>query len=158
MPLDLRLKLIELLREYADVFAWFYRYMHGLDREIVEHKLPLLPGSVPIRQQLRRMRLEVALKIKEEWNVGLLAVENYLQWVANIVPVPKKDRKVQMCVDNRDLKRASPKDNLPLHHIDVLVDNTAQHTFFPFMDGFLGYNQILMSQEDREKTTFITLW
>ncbi|RDX66508.1 hypothetical protein CR513_54712, partial [Mucuna pruriens] len=108
------------------------------------------------------MRPEVALKIKEEvekqWNAGFLAVANYPQWVANIVPVPKKDGKVQMCVDYRDLNRASPKDNFPLLHIDVLVDNTAQHAFFSFMDGFSGYNQIMMLPEDQEKTTFITLW
>ncbi|RDY01033.1 Retrovirus-related Pol polyprotein from transposon 17.6, partial [Mucuna pruriens] len=105
------------------------------------------------------MKPEVALKIKEEvekqWNAGFLAVANYPQWVANIVPVPKKDGKVQMY---KDLNKASPKDNFPLPHIDVLVDNTAQHSFFSFMDGFLGYNQITMLSEDQEKTTFITLW
>ncbi|RDX83624.1 Retrovirus-related Pol polyprotein from transposon 17.6, partial [Mucuna pruriens] len=158
LPPDSRAKLIELLKEYADVFAWSYQDMPGLNREIVEHKLPLLLGSTPVRQQLRRMRPEMALKIKEEWNAGFLAVANYPQWVANIVPVPKKDGKVRMCVDYRDLNRASPKDNFPLPHINVLVDNTAQHAFFPFMDGFLGYNQIMMLLEDQEKMTFITLW
>ncbi|RDY09150.1 hypothetical protein CR513_06521, partial [Mucuna pruriens] len=46
MPPDLRQSLIELLKEYADVFAWSYRDMPGLDRKIVEYKLPLLPNSV----------------------------------------------------------------------------------------------------------------
>jgi len=63
-----------------------------------------------------------------------------------------------MCVDYRDLNRASPKDNLPLPHIDTLVDNTAIFSLFSFMDGFSGYNQIKMAAEDMEKTTFITLW
>ena len=63
-----------------------------------------------------------------------------------------------MCIDYRDLNKASPKDDFPLPHIDVLVDNTAQHTFFSFMDGFSGYNQIKMAEEDMEKTTFITPW
>ncbi|RDX87608.1 Retrovirus-related Pol polyprotein from transposon 17.6, partial [Mucuna pruriens] len=66
--------------------------------------------------------------------------------------------KVRMCVDYRDLNCANPKDNFPLPHIDVLVDNTTQHAFFSFMDDFSRYNQIFMAQEDREKTTFITLW
>ncbi|RDX93155.1 hypothetical protein CR513_24631, partial [Mucuna pruriens] len=73
--------------------------MPGLDRNIVEHRLPLLPGSIPVRQQLRRMKSDMALKINEEvekqWEAGFLAVSNYPQWVANIVPVPKKDGKLR---------------------------------------------------------------
>ena len=63
-----------------------------------------------------------------------------------------------MCVDYRDLNRASPKDNFPLPHIDILVDNMAKHSLFSFMDGFLGYNQIRMAPKDMEKTTFLTMW
>ena len=63
-----------------------------------------------------------------------------------------------MYVDYRDLNRASPKDNFPMSHIDILVDNTANFALFSFMDGFSGYNQIKMVLEDMEKTTFVTLW
>ncbi|KAK8562410.1 hypothetical protein V6N12_010491 [Hibiscus sabdariffa] len=63
-----------------------------------------------------------------------------------------------MCVDYRDLNKSSPKDNFPLPHINTLVDNTAGHSWFSFMDGFSGYNQIRMHPEDMEKTTFITMW
>ncbi|RDX67939.1 Retrovirus-related Pol polyprotein from transposon 17.6, partial [Mucuna pruriens] len=96
------------------------------------------------------MKQEVALKIKEE-------VEK--QWnVANIVSIPKKDGKIRMCVDYKDLNKASPKDNFPLPHIVMLVDNTAQHAFYSFMDGFSEYNHIQMAVEDKEKTTFTTTW
>ena len=83
---------------------------------------------------------------------------NYPEWLANVVPVPKKDGKVRMCVDFRDLNKANPKDDFPLPHIDVLVDNTAGQVLHSFMDGFLGYNQIKMAPEDMEKTSFITPW
>ncbi|KAL4383311.1 hypothetical protein GQ457_15G017580 [Hibiscus cannabinus] len=63
-----------------------------------------------------------------------------------------------MCVDYRDLNRASPKDNFSLPHIDTLVDNTAGHSYFSVMDGFSGYNQIKMCPDDMSKTTFMTLW
>ncbi|KAK5794203.1 hypothetical protein PVK06_035415 [Gossypium arboreum] len=82
----------------------------------------------------------------------------YSDWVANIVLIPKKDGKVRMCVDYRDLNKASPKDNFPLPHIDTLLDNTAGHSLFSFMDGFSGYNQIKIHPEDMEKTTFLTMW
>ena len=63
-----------------------------------------------------------------------------------------------MCVDYRDLNRASPKDDFPLPHIYTLVDNTATSSLYSFMDEFSEYNQIKMAPEDIEKTTFITLW
>ncbi|RDY00497.1 hypothetical protein CR513_16327, partial [Mucuna pruriens] len=159
---DLKQRLTKLLREYVNIFAWSYRDMPGLDTTIFEHRLPLILDVVPVQSQLRIMKLEVALKIKEEeekqWNASFLAVAEYPQWVANIVLVPKKDGKVRMCIDYRDLNRASPKDNFSLPHIDLLVDITAQHSCYSFMIGFSGYNQIWMALEDKEKTTFITMW
>ena len=70
----------------------------------------------------------------------------------------KKDGKVRMCVDYRELNRASPNDNFPLPYIDTLVDNTTKHSLFSFMDRFSSYNQIKMALEDMEKTTFLTMW
>uniref|UniRef100_A0A2N9HCY0 Reverse transcriptase domain-containing protein n=1 Tax=Fagus sylvatica TaxID=28930 RepID=A0A2N9HCY0_FAGSY len=62
-----------------------------------------------------------------------------------------------MCVDYRDLNQASPKENFPLPHIDTLVDNTVTNVVFSLMDGFSGYNQIKMANEDKLKTAF-THW
>ena len=72
------------------------------------------------------------------------------------MPVPKKDGKVRMCIDFRDLSKACPKEDFPLPHIDVLMDNTASNALMSFMDGFLGFNQIKMAPRDITKTTFIT--
>ena len=83
---------------------------------------------------------------------------DYPQWLANIVPVFKKDGKVRMCVDFRDLNKACPKDDFPLPHIDVIVDSTASSAMYSFMDRFSGYNQIMMVVMDKIKTTFIIEW
>ena len=69
----------------------------------------------------------------------------------------KKDGRVWVCVDYRDLYKVIPKDDFPLPFIDVLVDSTARFETVSFMDGFSGYNQILMKKEDKVKTSFITL-
>ena len=82
----------------------------------------------------------------------------YPKQVANIVLVPKKDGKVRMCLDYKDFNQASPKNNFFLPHIDILVDNTTKDSLFSLMDGFSGYNQIRMALEDKEKTTFVTMW
>ncbi|KAA3467684.1 gag/pol polyprotein [Gossypium australe] len=149
--------LIKLLQEFKDVFTWSYQDMPGLNTDIVVHRLPIKEECRPVQQKLRRMRPDVLLKIKEEVRKQFDAVVKYSEWVANIVPIPKKDGKVRMCVDYMDLNKASPKDNFSLPHIDTLVDNTAGYSLFSFMDGFSGYNQIKMHPEDMEKTTFVTM-
>ena len=120
--------------------------MTGLSLEIVEYQLLMKPECRLVQQKLRKVKPEMLLKIKEEvrkqFDAGFLEVAKYLEWVANVVPVPKKDGKIRMCIDYRDLNRASSKDNFPLSHIDTLVDNTAKNSLFSFMDGFFGYNQI----------------
>jgi len=90
-------ELVALLRDYQDI-AWSYQNMPGLSLEIVQHKLPLNPKCSPVKQKLRRMKLEMSLKIKEEvkkqFDAGFLAVARYPEWVANIVPIPRKEGKV----------------------------------------------------------------
>ena len=159
---DERSGLIDLLRSYLDVFTWLYEDMPGLDPTIVQHHLPILPHTRPVKQKLRRLHPRWSLQVKEEiqkqLNVGFLSVVEYPEWLANVVPVPKKDGKVRVCVDFRDLNKASPKDDFPLPHIDMLVHSTAGCPMLFFMDGFSGYNQILMAPEDMENTSFITEW
>src|ERR1043165_8295428 len=107
-----------------------------VDTSIVEHHLPLKPECPPVKQRLRRVHPDMADKIKKEVqkqiDAGFLDTSEYPHWLANIVPVPKKDGKVRMCVDYRDLNKASPKDNFPLLHIDILVDNTTKFNIFSF--------------------------
>ena len=100
------------------------------------------------------MELQVKEEIQKQLSVGFLSVVEYPEWLANVIPVPKKDGKVRVCVDFRDLNKANPKDDFPLSHIDMLVDSTAGS----FMDGFSRYNKILMAPKDMEKTSFITEW
>ena len=80
------------------------------------------------------------------------------QWLANVVSVPKKDRKVRICVNYRDLNKACPKDDFFLPHIDTLVDSMASNAMYSFMDGFSGYNQIMMAVIDKLMTSFTTEW
>ena len=154
-------EITDLFKEYADIFAWSYQDIPRLSTKIVEHQLPIRPKCRSVQQKLRRVKLEMLLKIKEEVKKQLdaefLELAKYPEWVANIISVLKKNGKVRMCVDYRDLNWASPKDNFLLPHIDTLVDNTTKNSRFSFMDGFSGYNQIRMAPEDREKTAFVTM-
>jgi hypothetical protein len=60
----LREPMIALLKEYANCFAWDYTEMPGLDRSIVEHRLPLKKGFWPFQQRVRQMKAEVLEEVK----------------------------------------------------------------------------------------------
>ena len=76
--------------------------------------------------------------------------------MANVVLVPKNDDNVRVCVDFKNLNKSNLKDEFSIPHIDLLVDSTVSHSMLSFIDGFFGYNQILMALEDMEKTVFVT--
>ena len=87
----------------------------------------------------------------------LIKEVKYPEWLANVVEVPKKDGKWQVCVDYIDLNEACPKDSFPLSCIDQIVDAVAEHRILSFMDAFSGYHQISMHPPNTEKMAFITL-
>ena len=70
--------------------------------------------------------------------------------------VKKANGKWRMCVDFTNLNQAYSKDSFPLPRINQLADSTAGHKLLTFMDAFSGYNEILMAEEDQEKTAFVT--
>ena len=80
----------------------------------------------------------------------------YPDWLVNVLMVKKNTGKWRMCVYFTDLNKACPKDSFPLPRIDQLVDSIAGHKLLTFMDAFSGYNQIMMNEDDKEKTSFIT--
>ena len=59
-------KLIDLIQDYNDVFAWSYQDMPGLDTDIIVHRLPLREECASVKQKLRRVKPEMLLKIKEK--------------------------------------------------------------------------------------------
>lgn len=78
--------------------------------------------------------------------------------ISSLVLVPKKNCKWRICVDYRDLNKATKKDYFPLPFIDQLLDGLVGKMFFSFLDGFSEYNQIQISTEDQVKTTFTCPW
>ena len=65
LDLILREQMIELLKEYRDCFARDYTEMPGLDRNIVEHWLPLKKGFRLFQQPARQMKAEVLEEVKK---------------------------------------------------------------------------------------------
>ncbi|XP_045809707.1 uncharacterized protein LOC123915192 [Trifolium pratense] len=158
IPKDLRDKLVELLKEFKDCFAWDYNEMPGLDRNLVEHRLPIRPDKKPVKQSPRRFAPEILSKIKEEIERLLrskfIRTARYVEWLANIVPVIKKNGSLRICIDFRDLNNATPKDEYSMPVAEMLIDSAAGFEYLSMLDGYSGYNQIFIAEEDVAKTAF----
>ena len=132
--------------------------MPGLDRGLVELQLPIKPGKKPVKQCPRRFAPEILSKIKTEverlLKCKFIRATRYVEWIANIVPVIKKNGTLRVCIDFRDLNAATPKDEYPMPVAEMLVDSAAGHEYLSMLDGYSGYNQIFIAEEDVSKTAF----
>ena len=50
-----RVEFIAFLKEYANIIAWSYDDMIGLDIEVVVHTLPLKPNAMLVKKKLKRL-------------------------------------------------------------------------------------------------------
>ena len=105
-------------------------------------------------------------------NPGFIYVISYSPWVSPVHVVPKKGgftviknakfkliptRTVtgwRVCMDYRKLNTTTRKDHYSLPFIDQILDRLAGHSYYCFLDGYFGYNQIAIVSWDQDKTTF----
>ena len=62
---------------------------------------------------------------------------------------------LRVCIYYRKLNTTTRKDHYHLPFIDQMRHRLAGHPYFCFLDGYSGYNQIVIAPDDQEKTTFI---
>jgi hypothetical protein len=71
--------------------------------------------------------------------------------MANLVPVRKKSGEIRLCVDFINLNKCSLKDNYPLPKMDHILQRVVDAHKLSLLDGYFGYNQIVVCEEDNEK-------
>jgi hypothetical protein len=64
------------------------------------------------------------------------------KWVSPLVIVPKKNGKWRVCVDYRELNKATAKYYFPLPFIDQILDTLTGKKYMSSLDGLSGYSQI----------------
>jgi hypothetical protein len=153
-------ELLEFLCKNKDVFAWSASDLHGVSRDIIEHRLDIDPSIKPKKQKLRKMSDDKVAAVKAEvqrlLDANVIREVKYPTWLANTVLVKKKNGKWRMCIDFIDLNKACLKDDFCLPRIDRVVEDAANSQLMSLLDSFSRYHQIWMRKEDKEKTSFIT--
>ncbi|GJZ81401.1 reverse transcriptase domain-containing protein [Tanacetum coccineum] len=109
------------------------------------------------RRVLGTKKSQAVMKEVEEWvRADIVRPVKYPTWISNPVLVKKVDDTWRMCIDFKNLNSACPKDYYPLPEIDLKIEAVMGFPFKCFLDAYKGYNQIQMSEDDEEKTTFYT--
>ena len=75
-----------------------------------------------------------------------------------MVLVQKKTGEIHLCVEFHNLNLASQKDGNPLPSLDQVSQIVNGSKMMSFLDGYLGYNQVMLDEEDRLRMIFTTKW
>ncbi|KAK8713476.1 hypothetical protein V6N13_148692 [Hibiscus sabdariffa] len=173
---DQECSLINLLSQYKKGIGWTMADLKGISPTICMHKIILEEchsNSVEPQRRLNPAMKKVVMKEIIKWlDTGVIYPISDSSWVSPVQCVPKKGgitvvnndenellptRTVtgwRICMDYRKLNKATKKDHFPLPFIDQMLDRLAGKEFYCFLDGYSGYNQIAIAEEDQEKTTF----
>ena len=137
-------RLLQVLLCNIDVFAWTHSKMIGLNPAHASHRLNVVPSARSIRQRVRLFHpyrhQVIQAEVDNLLKAGFIREIKYLEWLANVVVVPKKGGKWRVCVDYTDLNDACPKDSFLLPRIDQIVYPSSGHRMLSFMDAFSGYH------------------
>jgi hypothetical protein len=88
-------------------------------------------------------------------DAGFIRPCQYVEWVSIIISMEKKNTdKIWVCIDFRNLNKATPKDEYPMPIADMLINNASGHRVLSFLDGNPGYSQIFMAEEDMSKMVY----
>ncbi|CAN6566835.1 unnamed protein product [Malus baccata var. baccata] len=169
-------KLLRVLRKYQDALGWTLVDIKGISPALCMHRIFMEAGTKPTVKAQRRlnpiMKEVVRVEVMKLLDTGIIYPISDSKWVSPTQVVPKKTGITvvkndnnelvptrmttgwRMCVDYRKPNNSTRKDHFPLPFIDQMLERLAGHSFYCFLDGYSGYNQILIALEDQEKTTF----
>ena len=155
-------RLARLLQKYSPVFSSGEEDM-GLT-SLVEHGIPVVPGTRPIRQPPHRLgpekEAEAERQVQELLRKGLIEPASGA-WSSPVVLVRKKDQSWRFCVDYRRLNAVTQQDAYPLPRIDESLEALSGSQFFTTLDLLSGYWQVPLDADAQEKSAFATrsgLW
>jgi hypothetical protein len=144
------------LQEFEDVFQEIPGFP---PKREIDFSIDLVPGVSPVSKTPYIMSTpelkELQMQLEELMKKGYIR-PSVSPWGAPILFVKKKDGTLRLCIDFRQLNKATVKNKYPLPRIDDLFDQLRGENIFSKIDLRSGYHQVRIKEEDINKTTFRT--
>ena len=157
IPLKLKKQFGDLVNEFEDVFS---KNQWDIGRcDATSHKIDVLPGSKPIKLPNRRMPLHYKEDLQEKIDAFLdkqLIEPCHSPYSAPAMFVPKKNGKLRLVIDYRQLNNQTIKSCWPIPSIEEIFDTLEGSAFFSTIDMSWGFYQIPMDEKSQDYTAFST--
>lgn len=143
----------ELLTSNADVFQ-----KGGDPTEFALHRIRTTdcePKAVPPYPLNGPKKTFLKEEIKRLLKEGIIE-ECESPWSSPVVLVPKPNGSFRLCVDFRALNSVTVADTYPMPRITDLLQSATSTNFMSTIDLQQGYHQVVVAEEDRDKTCFVT--
>jgi hypothetical protein len=144
------------LKEFEDVFQEVPELPPKRD---IDFFVNLMPREAPVSKSPYRMSTpelkELQLQLEELLKKGYIC-PSVSPWGAPVLFLKKKDETLRLCIDFRQLNKVTVKNKYPLSRIDDLFDQLKDAKIFLKIDLGSGYHQVMIKDEDINKTTFRT--
>ena len=112
--------------------------------------IALGPHRVP-----ERLKDSVKEEIEKLLGLGVI-VESTSPWASPIVPVPKDDGGLRLCIDYRRLNGVTQADPYYMAMFDEILERVGQSRCISKIDLRKGFYQIEVEEESMAKTAFVT--
>lgn len=148
---------IKLEDEYLDVMKGSLGTLPGVQ------SLKVDPSIKPVIMPNRRMPISLKPKLKVELErlskLGvIMPVDEPTPWVNQVVVSPKKDGKVRVCIDPRELNKALQREHFTLPILEDTLHELGQSRVFSKADLASGYWHVRIDTPSSYLTTFQTCY
>jgi hypothetical protein len=112
-------------------------FLHGI-MKILKYIILLSFNILYLPKKIRNPLLLpiVEKEVKKFFDSKIIIPTIFSKWLVNLVPVRKKNGEIRLCIDFRNLNRASLKDNYPLPKMDHILKRVVGATRISMLDGF----------------------
>lgn len=154
---DRKIELLTLLNKYRPCFAMNVTELGCT--HLLKMDIQLKPGSEPPYSKPYPTNNEKREIIKDkvrEWKENKIVKETSAAYASPCVLIMKSDGTHRLVIDYRKLNNMTVRMNFPLPNIDDGLEKLHGATIFAILDFALGYLQMPLTDEAKEKTAFIT--
>ena len=127
--------------------------------DVTTHRFEVKPGWKPVKIPSLRMPLHYKEDLLKKINVFLekeLITPCHSPYSAPATLVPKKNGKLRLVIDYRQLNKHTIKSTWPIPSIEEIIDTLEGSAYFTSIDMSAGFYQVQMEESSQDYTAFST--